>query len=693
MSIYRDYSEIELEGLLSNFLVNNWSFSAVAQFARNEKAYEMQYIYRERSKSGASSIAGNAYHHALRTFFYAFRNGEQFDLVDLEKFAFEYINERPAYIWKLQKTTPTIEDAIKDATKTVVALLRNFYTELSTYIDDIAEILAIEEKYEQFVTVNGVDIPLPCTGKIDMVVRTKSGKVAIVDHKSKRSFSDEMEMKLMIGTQAITYVKLFEAQENIQVDEVWFVENKYSQNKDKSAKQLNKFTVHIDDDTRRLYEVLLYEKLKRLVEAVSDPDYVYVINDSDNMTDMADLYAFWAKTQIAEVEDFPIDPSKKSMIAKRMAKIRNASLASINPKIIKNFKENAATFIQYDYSNKNMTNQEKITHVLATFGIMVQVPFAFTGYSSDTYLLEIGGGTKVASIAGHRLDIANALDVANIRISKELVMHEKRSYLSLDFAKERSGDLFFNPADLYGRKIPLGKDNFGNVIHWDLDNQNTPHMIVGGGTGSGKSVFVISVVEYALLGPIDEIVILDPKFEFTGYANNPKCKVYNEIQEIEAAMQKLVDRMDSMVKAGKKEKILVIFDEFADAFSKSKKGNELKNYELEVIGNYKDGSDKMGMVFKGYSKSLEENLQVLVQKGRSSGFRVLAALQRASTKIVNGDTKVNFPIQVCFRVQKDIDSRVMLDEDGAEKLAGRGDGLIKSPEYRDMIRFQSYYKP
>ena len=94
----------------------------------------------------------------------------------------------------------------------------------------------------------------------------------------------------------------------------------------------------------------------------------------------------------------------------------------------------------------------------------------------------------------------------------------------------------------------------------------------------------------------------------------------------------------------------------------------------------------------GELNSLEENLRILLQKGRSSGFRVMAATQRASVKVITGDAKVNFPVQICFRVPKEADSRVVLDEAGAESLAGMGDGLLKSPEYLQVKRFQAYYK-
>jgi DNA segregation ATPase FtsK/SpoIIIE-like protein len=129
--------------------------------------------------------------------------------------------------------------------------------------------------------------------------------------------------------------------------------------------------------------------------------------------------------------------------------------------------------------------------------------------------------------------------------------------------------------------------------------------------------------------------------------------------------------MNLRVKDKRSSKTLIIFDEFADAYANSRRKSERNEGE----------------------KSLEENLRLLLQKGRSAGFRIVAATQRASTKIINGDSKVNFPVQICFRVPKEADSRVVLDEGGAECLAGAGDGLIKSPEYMDTIRFQAYYKP
>ena len=693
MSIYKSYQADQLEELFSQFLINSWSYSKVTSFARNEKAFEMNYIFGIYSKSSATTIAGQAYHYALQSFFTSKKEGKEFDIVELEASAFSYIENVAANAWKIQKTTPTIEECQKKAFKTVSDLLRNFVGELSTYQDDIKEILDVEVRCEEFLTINGVDIPLPCHAKIDLVVRTKNDKVAIIDHKSKNGYTSEEEMALSIGLQAITYIKCYEAKTGIAIDEVWFVENKYSQNKDK-APQLNFFKLILDDNTRKLYEALLYEPLKRMVEAVNDPDYIYLINESDNYIDKAEVYDFWARTMISEVEDFNVEETKKDLVANRLKKIRDASIKTISPNVIKKFKENASQFIQYDLSNKNMTQEEKIEHVLRSFGTIVKVAHKFSGYSSNTYLLEVSAGVKISSIYSHRLDIANALDVANVRISSDMVVYEGRSYLAVDFSKKREGDLLFDASLLSGRRIPVGKDNYQNIIIWDLDNHSTPHVLMCGATGSGKSVCVKSIIEYAKEANVDNIIIFDPKYEFVNYGfGDGKIVVVNEILEIETQMKKLVEYMNKLVKTGKNKTTLVVFDEFADAVASSRKGNELKIYKNVLDGYYANGSEKKKRECVGEDKSLEENLKLLLQKGRSSGFRIVAATQRASVKVITGDAKVNFPVQICFRVPKEADSRVVLDESGAESLAGMGDGLIKSPEYKETIRFQAFYKP
>ncbi len=665
MHQYKNLDIDQLEELKSNYLIDSWSYSKVTTFARNEKVFEMQSIFGLYGRKSATTIAGSAYHHALDYYFTQRKEGNIIDLVEMEASAFDYIDNVDSNIWKIQKTTPTIEECQKKATAIVSALLRNFCSEISVY--DIKEIIDVEISFEEYVTVNGVDIPLPCKGKIDMVVRTNEDKIAIIDHKSKPAFTPDEEAALSIGVQAITYVLAYEEKTGLQVDEVWFIENKHSQNKDKTN-QLKSIPVEININTRRLYEALLYEPLRRMVSAVNDPDYVYLINDSDKLVDMAELYEFWARAQLSEIDDFNVDPQKKELIAKRLKKIKDASSVMITPQIIKNFKENAAAFITYDFSNKNMTPEEKIEHAMRSFGTIVKVAHKFEGYSSNTFLLEVAAGTRVASLYSKRLDLANALDVRNVRMSPEMVVYEEKSYMGVEISKKRDKDLIYDSSLREGKKIPIGVDNFGKVVYWDLNNHSTPHMLVCGATGSGKTISMKSTISYAKEAGIKNIIVFDPKFSkdlrFSG------IPTINEIEEIEDYMAELVDHMNKLIREQREELTLVVLDEFADAFDNSRTSKQL-----------------------GGLKTLEENLKMLAQKGRSCGIRIIIGTQRASIKVIKGDIKVNFPVRVCYSMPTEIDSKVVLDEAGAESLSGLGDGLMRSPVYPQTVRFQAFYKP
>lgn len=692
---YSTLNADELEAHFSQFLISDWSYSGVATFARNEKEFERRYIYREMSRRSPTTVAGTAYHAALQLYFETLRDkGEEVSIADMQAEAFKSIDMVKANEWKLGKKNPTVENCIEAATKTANALIANFYSERSVYTSDIERIVAVEMRTDTWLRVNGVDIPLPCHGQIDLVIETVDGRRIIVDHKSKSAYTDEAELAYTGAKQAIVYALSWEAlNAGLPVDEVWFVENKHSKNKDGGA-QLRKMAITLDPDTRRLYEAILYEPLRRMVTATSDPDYLYTINDADPMADRAELYDFWARTLIADIDDFNIPESKKHLIARRQKKLRDASTASISPKVITSFRKKAATFISYEL-REDMSASEKIEHTLRSFGIMARVAHVLGAYSSISYLLEIGAGVKIANIASHALDIANAIDVPSVRVLPKLSMHNGHSYLCVE-APHRSGDtLLWDEKYLKGSRIPIGIDNFGNTVVWDIDNQSTPHMLICGATGSGKSVCIKSTIEYARLAGVERIIILDPKYEFIGKLHG--CEIIAEISEIEKRMKELVAEMQERAKTGANGKTLIVFDEFADAVSSARSGKELDIREKVEVGTKRGPLGlpipKYEIRVTGREKSLEENLKMLLQKGRSLGYRIVAATQRASTKVITGDAKVNFPVQVCFRVPKAVDSKVVLDEEGAETLAGYGDGLIKSPEYFGAVRFQGFYKP
>ena len=696
MSRFESYTPEQLEEHLSNYLLDSWSYSKVNSFSRNEKAFEREYIYCEVGRSSSSTVAGNAYHEALQYYFECFRDQKpEPSIIDLQQIAYIYITEFEPHRWKLQKRTPTVETAMEAAIADANFLIESFMREKSIYLDEIEEVLEVERSGTAWVTVNGQDIPLPLNYRLDVKARLRDGQIVIIDHKSKTQYSDEEEIALTYGKQGITYVIGEEALcPEHKVSVVWIVENKRTANRDRSP-QLRKHVISMEPDQRRLYEALLYAPLKRMCKALNDPDYEYVINDNDTLVSKAEIYEFTMRTMISEVEDFDVPEDKKELVSQRLRKVKDSSLAMISPKVITSFKKNAASFIQYDFSMTDMTNKERIEHVLRSFGLVTNVAHEISGYSSDTYLLECSAGVRFTEVKKLHMNLANALNVSSVRIPQNLIMYEGKSFLGIEMSKKRTESRMWDGTLLDGTLIPLGRDNFRDLKVWDLDNQSTPHMLVCGSTGSGKSVLIISVVAFAKLMPqVERIIIFDPKYEFSDMADD-KTEVYNEIEDIENRSEELVEDMQSRAKSKRKYNryTMVIYEEFADAIDQARSGKELDIYEEVEEGFYANGTPKIKKVVVGRKKSLSENLKMLAQKGRSLGYRLIAATQRASAKIISGDIKVNFPVQVCFRMPKAKDSEVVLGQPGAEALAGKGDGLLRSPEYSDdLVRFQGFYK-
>lgn len=696
-SVTNRYAALEGDDLrahLSRFLASSWSYSGVAAFARNEKEFERRYIYHEPARVSPASVAGTAYHAALQLYFERLMGGGTPPSVpEMQARAYEVIDGQPANTWKLAKKTPTVELSRAAATQAANRLIAHFAAESSVYTDGLASVIGVELRMEFWPVVNGVDIPLPCHAVVDLIVRLGDGRTVVVDHKSKISYTDETDARFVIGKQAITYALGYETlHPGERVDEVWFIENKIPANSDGSP-QLRRHAVVLDPDTRRLYESILYEPLRRMMQALADPDYVYTINDNDMLADRAGLYDFWAKTLIADIDAFNIPDDKRGLISRRLKKIRDAQTAAISPKVITSFRRQAAAFIPYEL-REDMQNSEKIEHILRSFGITVRVAHQLGEYASASYLLEIGAGVKIANVAKYALDIANVLNVPSARVLPELVMRDSRAYLCVEVPSRSGATLDWDVRYLDGHKIPLGVDNFGDVVRWDLESHSTPHMLICGATGSGKSVCIRSTIAFARSAGVGEIIIFDPKYEFADYGDT--CEVVSDIADIEARMKSLVNEMQRRSRQQERKLTLVIFDEFADAVASARSGKELDIKEMVEVGTRRGPlgfpEPKMELRVTGREKSLEENLKMLLQKGRSLGFRVVAATQRASTKVITGDAKVNFPVQVCFRVPKAVDSKVVLDEEGAESLAGRGDALIKSPEYIGVRRFQGFFK-
>ena len=663
------------------YLIEHWSISSVAEFIRNEKSFERKYIFLDREKTlSLSQIIGNTYHEALMEFFdlYA-EKGEIMSYDKLTMVAHAYLANIGANKYKAQKKL-TIEEQQQEALRYVNFLLKSFLEEFDCYKKEIKRTLFIEKSFIEKIKINGIEIPIPIKVRPDIVFINHNDELCILDHKSKRSWSEEGDVNIRYGNQAIGYTlainefvkkdeELLKKYPKIKegVKHFYFYENKFTKNKN-GARQIHQIPIDLEK-SGQLLEQLLFEGVMRMIEAVGNPDYVYLVNSSDYFQDSSEIMDFWVKTHIEGLDGFPdIKPNVRKILEKRKQTIRRTALNNIPKSVIQAFSspKDFITFSQKDM--ENLSIEERIEHRLRLFNYLVKVEHRIDGYSCDTFLLKVPAGTKISSIFNYKMDIANAAGVPSVRISNNLVEYNNDVFISIEVNKKDQKFLYLENLDFSDSDMnfAIGKDNFGETIYWDISNPSTPHLMIAGGSGSGKSVTIKTLIKQALSKQV-ETIILDPKHEFLSYGNS--CIVLNSLEEIEAYMAGLVEEMDDIFRTkgaignyGKKK--LVIFDESADCFARQTKSKEFK--------------------------SLEENTLILSQKARSAGIHLVLAAQRFSVKVLNGDAKANFSTRLCLRVASGIDSKVMLDIEGAERLNGRGDALILAPGMSEPIRVQCF---
>lgn len=230
-----------------------------------------------------------------------------------------------------------------------------------------------------------------------------------------------------------------------------------------------------------------------------------------------------------------------------------------------------------------------------------------------------------------------------------------------------------------GLTLDIGRDTKGEQVF--VSFKNNPHWLVGGSTGSGKSVFINNLVHQLLERYADsvEFGFIDLKqVEFYNYNNlcMNVCDVANDIESAINLLNGAIDIMNERYDRYKRHGVLDIdsYNEIAEVGDK---------YFFIII-------DELAELVLQNKKVIHGLLQRLLQLGRASGVYLICATQRPSADVISGVLKVNFTTRVCFRVTNAYDSRTILNQKGAELLTGNGDGyLLKNGSFK-LTRFQGY---
>ncbi|CFA01713.1 DNA translocase%2C cell division protein [Streptococcus pneumoniae] len=331
----------------------------------------------------------------------------------------------------------------------------------------------------------------------------------------------------------------------------------------------------------------------------------------------------------------------------------------------------------------------------ASFGIKVTVERAEIGPSVTKYEVKPAVGVRVNRISNLSDDLALALAAKDVRIEAPI---PGKSLIGIEVPNSDITTVSFR--ELWEQsqtkaenflEIPLGKAVNGTARAFDLSKM--PHLLVAGSTGSGKSVAVNGIIASILMKARPDQVkfmMVDPKMvELSVYNDIPHLliPVVTNPRKASKALQKVVDEMESRYELFAKVGVRNIagFNAKVEEFNSQ---SEYKQIPLPLIVVIVDELADLMMVA---SKEVEDAIIRLGQKARAAGIHMILATQRPSVDVISGLIKANVPSRVAFAVSSGTDSRTILDENGAEKLLGRGDMLFKPIDENHPVRLQSSF--
>jgi S-DNA-T family DNA segregation ATPase FtsK/SpoIIIE len=347
-----------------------------------------------------------------------------------------------------------------------------------------------------------------------------------------------------------------------------------------------------------------------------------------------------------------------------------------------------------------LMNSKILEKKLADFGVMGRVVRVHPGPVITMYEYEPAAGIKVNRIVGLTDDLAMSLRAISIRIIAPL---PGKSVVGIEVPNPDRETVYLREIlesqsfrKTKGRlAVAMGKDIFGNAVTSDLAKM--PHLLVAGSTGTGKSVFLNSLLCSLLSRATPnelKLLMVDPKMlELSIYDGIPHliADVVTSPKRAAAALQgvvrKMEDRYQMMSATGvrnidqfneKARKSLAEGDEF---FTLKPKPGQTEGEEVEwqILPNIVVVIDELADLMMTSAKEVEESLQRLAQMARASGIHLVLATQRPSVDVLTGVIKANFPARVSFQVSSGTDSRTILDQKGADDLLGMGDMLFLPP--------------
>ncbi|GAA6832113.1 DNA translocase FtsK [Helicobacter pylori] len=325
---------------------------------------------------------------------------------------------------------------------------------------------------------------------------------------------------------------------------------------------------------------------------------------------------------------------------------------------------------------------------LRTFKIDGDIIRTYSGPIVTTFEFRPAPNVKVSRILGLSDDLAMTLCAESIRIQAPI---KGKDVVGIEIPNSQSQTIYLREileSELFQKSsspltLALGKDIVGNPFITDL--KKLPHLLIAGTTGSGKSVGVNAMILSLLYkNPPDQLklVMIDPKMvEFSIYADIPHLltPIITDPKKAIGALQSVAKEMERRYSLMSEYKVKTI-----DSYNEQAPNNGVEAFPYLIVV-----IDELADLMMTGGKEAEFPIARIAQMGRASGLHLIVATQRPSVDVVTGLIKTNLPSRVSFRVGTKIDSKVILDTDGAQSLLGRGDMLFTPPGSNGLVRLHA----
>ncbi|MCQ2894353.1 DNA translocase FtsK [Helicobacter pylori] len=331
---------------------------------------------------------------------------------------------------------------------------------------------------------------------------------------------------------------------------------------------------------------------------------------------------------------------------------------------------------------------QDLLNKLRTFKIDGDITRTYSGPIVTTFEFRPAPSVKVSRILGLSDDLAMTLCAESIRIQAPI---KGKDVVGIEIPNSQSQIIYLREileSELFQKSsspltLALGKDIVGNPFITDL--KKLPHLLIAGTTGSGKSVGVNAMILSLLYkNPPDQLklVMIDPKMvEFSIYADIPHLltPIITDPKKAIGALQSVAKEMERRYSLMSEYKVKTI-----DSYNEQAPNNGVEAFPYLIVV-----IDELADLMMTGGKEAEVPIARIAQMGRASGLHLIVATQRPSVDVVTGLIKTNLPSRVSFRVGTKIDSKVILDTDGAQSLLGRGDMLFTPPGTNGLVRLHA----